>query len=1168
MAKVIRLILSPSREARWQRLEEEYNRLRRRYGVTGVLWLTASRQQVEQWRQRREESGQSQIQDVQGFADTLVRSHVGDFVEVGPGERRQWVWEAIQQCRSRLVYYSRVGEKRGFVERVAGTVAELEEVGITPQFWQESLAERVGGAGLALQELALLYEEYDRRRREATAMSQAQRQFQAADLWYQGQREPFAQVGGVIVTGYVELPRSTAMLLEALADSGVEVWGEAPLVQDGPGLYRHGWSSLAAERVEGIPLEADGPASQPAQLRWIEAAGALGEARLVARQLRQWLDQGISAERIVLAGRDVNGRLAELYEEVCQEYAVPLAVDRRLSLTRHPAVGFLLLTLNVAARHWRFRDVTALLRHSYFRPSWGENEELRYAAEAFLRHLGIPQGRRTLERAIRYWTERARQIQRERKQPAGATTTASDPARPEVHELISSHKIAEDREGEGEPLKYLLELSLRCHDFLQQLFQRYDAVGIGVKPAASEEEESDGSVASEEAVREGKAEEGKSETRVDLGLSTGGVLQRLRVFVQELGLRPEVLEAEESQVLELLWRNVENVLRHERVQSWAELTTVVERVATLVEYVPPRKESCAQVRLVEAEEAAGLDCDCLVLVNTGEGSWPRLNRGETLLTDGQRQRLREAGLPLETAEQRFASEQLLFATLTTAPRRELVLSYAAFDANGESLLPAAFVQQWRDQNAALPMTVLQQKMLLDGYWTQQPLSAAEQRVQYAYAWARGRKGDRQGYPAVTEEVIQVLERAQRLAEARWGRTDYTAYDGRLQHPAALRVIQQLFDDQYLFSPTALETYLYCPFRFFAQHVLGLQKLSDPTEEIEQTRRGLVLHEALARFHRELAAQGQDHELVQAPKGVSTASTPADSGRSDEITESRDDNPKTATAELTEAEQRWVQRLEELITEEVQRQLPRGHSRLVREVWQWEGVRLRRYARRYWRQWQRLMGRCRKMGLVPKPVAFEETFGVGERNCLVEVAGGTVRLGGRIDRVDQDLGGQGLWIIDYKTGRGYGYTAAQVERLERLQLPVYALAWEKLYPHSEAPPPVRGLIYWFVTGSGPKVIWPVGRSQSSGVDDSQSWEQLRKRTIERMHQVVTAIRHGYFPLAPRERQCTSFCPFATMCRISQSRGLKERRWELMLLPLTMTAGEPPLQTREEKRTGWE
>ena len=1165
MAERIRLILSPSRAVRWQRLEEEYERLRRRYGKAGVVWLAASRWQADQGRQRRGEKSRDQIQDLQSFADTLVQRHIGGFAELSEGERRQWVWEALQQCQSRLQYYKRVWDKRGFVERLAGTVAELEEAGISPQLWEETLQNLAGVAGPALHELAWLYREYDRRRRQAQAMSQAQRQFQAADLWHQNCREPFACLRGVIVTGYVELPRSAAMLLEALAESGIEVWGESPQLQPGSGLAHHGWSLLAAEKLQTIPLSADSSAPQPSppiRLRLIEAAGNVGEARLIARQVRQWLDHGVPAERIVLAVRDARGRLAELHEEVAQEYAVPLSVDRRLPLIRHPAVGFFLLALRVAARHWRFRDVTALLRHSYFRPAWDEKQERRYAAEAFLRQIGIPRGRRSLENTIRYWADRARNILPGNDLEADAAQTGNNPKTTAAPSTNFPCPSGEDDGEEGNRSKRLQELAEQCHDFWQRLFQHYDAVGIGNKTTESEGEEG-GDQAAFETAESAAGEEGQTGMATETVRSQGGLLERLRMFAQGLGLRSGVLEADEMEVVELLWRSVECGLQRQEVQSWAELAALVERGAMLREYTPATdRETVGAVHLVEAEEAAGLDCDCLVLLNLGEGTWPRLNRRETLLADGQRQRLREAGLPLETAEQRFSSEQLLFATLTAAPRQELVLSYAAFDASGESLLPAAFVQHWREQIDPQLVTVLQQKMLLDGYWTQPPLSAAEQRLQYAYAWARGRKPERLAYPAVTEEMERVLERAQQMVEARWAKPEYTAYEGRLQHPTALRLVHELFDGQYPFSPTALETYLYCPFRFFAQHVLGLQKLPDPTEEIEHTRRGLVLHEALARFHRELAGQGQDRELILAMEAAAAASRAASSDKSDEALSAEDDTAKTAQG--NETKQQWIQRLEALIAEEVERQLPQGHSRLVREIWRWEGKRLQRYAQRYWRQWQHLIELCRKVGLVPQPVALEETFGTGERDCQVEMGGLTVRVSGRIDRVDQDLARSGIWIIDYKTGRGSGYTAAEVERLERLQLPVYALAWEKLAQSPGPPPPVRGLIYWFVTGSGPKMMWPPARSRQSADDGSRNWEGFRERTVQRLRQVVTAIRQGCFPLTPRERECTRLCPFATICRISQSRGRKQQRWEEMFRLEADTVPEHPSPGGSEPR----
>ena len=78
-------------------------------------------------------------------------------------------------------------------------------------------------------------------------------------------------------------------------------------------------------------------------------------------------------------------------------------------------------------------------------------------------------------------------------------------------------------------------------------------------------------------------------------------------------------------------------------------------------------------------------------------------------------------------------------------------------------------------------------------------------------------------------------------------------------------VTQLFGPERVFSPTALEEYVACPFRFFLRHVLRLEPLEDPSEEIEVTRRGQAFHRALARLHRKLKDDG-----VHAPTDAVTA----------------------------------------------------------------------------------------------------------------------------------------------------------------------------------------------------------------------------------------------------------------------------------------------------------
>ncbi|MCS7269798.1 MAG: PD-(D/E)XK nuclease family protein, partial [Gemmataceae bacterium] len=873
--------------------------------------------------------------------------------------------------------------------------------------------------------------------------------------------------------------------------------------------------------------------------------GALGQARCVLRQVRQWLDQGIAPEQIVLTARRIDESLAGLYSDVAEEYGVPLQVERRLPLSHCPAVAFLLLALRLPARHWQLRDVTALLRHSYFQPDWPEltsDPSVRYAAELFLRQLGIPQGRRALERAIRYWEQRANAAPPTAPADTDSIPTpiTNQPTLTDHHGAPFPYPLDEETEQDNEHSRYLQALAGRCARLLYRLFEQYDTLEQHWVSATDwsdnrlaflteqwwEEEGADISPAAEsdEPVASIHQPEGKV------------LLQRLQVFAAGIGLRPGLLSKEEQEALEQLWQGMAEALGQLKVHSWGYLAQVVEQTAQKMERTVSVVQPEGQVLLVEAEEAAGLPCDYLILLDLGEGSWPQSSEAGTLLQEGLRQRLRNAGMPVTTAAERVQHETLLFSHLTKSATRELILSYAAFDAAGEPLLPTALLQDWLENITPGQLTIIRQKMLLDGYWTQQPLSQAEQRIQYAHALVHEGTVDRQRYPAVTDELLRVLQRVEAMTAARWQQPCYTPYDGLIDAPAARQVLQHLFSEGCLFSSTALETYLFCPFRFLAHYVLGLHELPDPTEHIEQSRRGIVLHAALARFHQHLACLGLNPQTLL---NTRTEGVAASHHSQNDTVETRADQSTPALNGLDP-----VVLLEQMIDEAIMAYLPVGQGRLTRELWRWEGVRLRRYAGRYWRQWLRWLTQCQRAGVVPEPAAFETPFGEHDDMCRLTTPAGTVRLGGRIDRVDRATAGEGVWIIDYKTGRGYSYSAAAVQRLERLQLPLYAWAWEQQQGPGQTIP-LRGLVYWFVTGDGPKVVWPAGRGKLLRLGDTTGWEQFRHQTMQQIQAVVAAIRQGHFPLLPRDRDCTSHCPYRTICRIRQKPSHKPRCWPPLL-----------------------
>jgi ATP-dependent helicase/nuclease subunit B len=468
----------------------------------------------------------------------------------------------------------------------------------------------------------------------------------------------------------------------------------------------------------------------------------------------------------------------------------------------------------------------------------------------------------------------------------------------------------------------------------------------------------------------------------------------------------------------------------------------------------------------------------------------------------ERQAYRASGLQLSTADERLADEMLLFYQLVTRPQQGLVLSYSAVDSNGQELLPSTFLTAVRDCFEPEAVAVERRVMLLDGLRGDRPLCPPEQRVRVAL---QAENATFQGLPA---RLADRLVAAQVVASQRFARREHGIYDGRLRQPELVGDLGERFGPQHVFSPTALEEYIACPFRFFLNHVLRLEPLEEPAETIEGADRGLVMHRALSRLHNYLHDSGID--------------------RPDESVNSL-----------------LRERLDGAIAESAH------HSSAAATVlWDLEGQRLRKRATRYQEHWKRFIDDYRDQALRPVPLHFEKSFGLDSGAeavgpLVIRADGIEVRVGGRIDRVDvaKHADGWYFWIIDYKTGRSGYYSPAGIKAFEKLQLTLYALAAERLLFSEEQARPL-GLAYWLVIDSGAKVVLPGKGRTDAWFAQASPWEAVRADLEALVARLARHIRQGDFPLGPRSVDCTATCDFGQMCRISQARAV-DKPWSLEL-----------------------
>jgi ATP-dependent helicase/nuclease subunit B len=459
------------------------------------------------------------------------------------------------------------------------------------------------------------------------------------------------------------------------------------------------------------------------------------------------------------------------------------------------------------------------------------------------------------------------------------------------------------------------------------------------------------------------------------------------------------------------------------------------------------------------------------------------------------------------------AEMLLFYQLVTRPRRRLTLSYPAVDQRGQPLLPGSFLNAVADSFTAEAIPLLRRTMLIEGFDRDRPLSPAEWRVQVAREYAE------RGHWRIehTTPMLANLADAAEVVRHRFHEREFTPYDGQFRDPTIVSAVHQLFRPERVFSPTALEDYAACPFRFFLRHVLRLEPLEEPREEIEVTRRGQAFHRALSRLHRDLRQQG-----------IHQPAEPVDAA--------------------------VLEKLQEAIREDIDR----ASGPAAKALWQIEGQRMLRVGGRYRQQWQDFVADWQKHELHPQPVHFEVDFGmppnpnhppapgalVFPEPLVIRSGDIEVRISGRIDRVDLvELDGEvGFWIIDYKTGRASSYTSSALTAFHKLQLTLYALAVEEVLLKGTTARPL-GLAYWLVADTGPKVVLPVERNKSIWLTETEKWRDIRQQLQELVAALAKNIRQGVFPLKPREDNCTETCDYGQMCRIAQGRAV-DKAWSLL------------------------
>lgn len=504
--------------------------------------------------------------------------------------------------------------------------------------------------------------------------------------------------------------------------------------------------------------------------------------------------------------------------------------------------------------------------------------------------------------------------------------------------------------------------------------------------------------------------------------------------------------------------------------------------------------------------AAGMDFDVVWLVGMIEGAAPPAITPDPSLPESA---WRAAGGPSRTEESIAAERYDYLSAAASAPRR--FLSYPVADAASQR---QAHPSRWLlEQASALEGRTVHTSGLArlgDRPWLSVDVSAQQSlsdlsdtsladghdyRLNRLLRWG-GMERPMAHHPLASRGS---LLRAHRLGRSRYSGS-LTEFDGNLSGEGG----SGWFGDRLqgpAVSPTSLETWAGCPYRYFLGHVLRISALETPEETtaITPLERGNLMHHILERFVAETGAS------MPAPgDGWDESARRRLMDLAEEAFREAESRGVTGKPLLWDLDKEDIREdLTTFLEEDARLRAANGTSRLLPEV---------------------------RFGLGgATPEVFDEETGI--------------RFRGIIDRLDTNGDGSAALVIDYKTGGSRPYANLEkdpIDRGKRLQLGVYSLAARSLFPDAAL---VRAA-YWFTTTRGGFQFSP---RQYFDIGDEATAQRFR----DGVSTIVEGIRQGVFPANPGNpagqggpENCR-FCDFDSLCPSRRTEIWERKRSDPLL-----------------------
>jgi ATP-dependent helicase/nuclease subunit B len=492
--------------------------------------------------------------------------------------------------------------------------------------------------------------------------------------------------------------------------------------------------------------------------------------------------------------------------------------------------------------------------------------------------------------------------------------------------------------------------------------------------------------------------------------------------------------------------------------------------------------------------------DAVLVLGVAERQFPPPPRQDPLLLDRERAQLNALGnWHLQMRSQRSEEEALTFAMAIHAARNRVQISYSRSEAGStRSYLPSHFFRAVASTVTGQNVEAGEIDTLTPDLFTRvpagsfQPPDGTIALDDHEYDRILLEQDPGLGLRVTGQHRPGIL-RGRRADQSRRTSRELTEFDGNVERDLARSITGAAGLGNRAISPSRLETFATCPFRFFLKYVLRLEKVEEPEalERIDALNRGSLIHEILELFLQDLREKGQRPD---------PAYRDAHLARLREIANSACE--RMASTGLVGYPVMWE--FDQItIIEDLEEWYDREAVDLASTDLHPETFELR-------------FGWARRKG--------EGGKGSRDKPYRLLFTGGELSFQGRVDRVDLMPDRSAFRITDYKTGRSGNYRPETFDGGRSLQLPIYLLATSDLLG-----------IPW--TSSEAQYFFPTRRGDYRRIGMSGRWlAENQDDLVTLLRGISQSIGSGLFPQVPKigSRENCRYCDYKELCPVGVNR----------------------------------